>query len=177
MATRTPPLQTRSQFGAYWGAFANTTLLPNASGAPLAASLFVLEAGDVAFLSGNTLFKCDSPGTAGGGDATWSPVDAPVLPGTTAATLITLTQADDRSVIRTTAGTTVVVAAPPLRPNTYISIVQEGLGQVQVTASGGTAPLQHPADFFPYAAQQFSPVGVLYLTSTLVQVLGDLAPT
>lgn len=75
MALRTPPLQPRSQFGSYWGVYANgTTALPNQSANVLPASIFFLEAGDVAFVAGGGLYQCDSPGTAGGGDAVWSAV-------------------------------------------------------------------------------------------------------
>ncbi len=79
MATRTPPLQTRSRFHRDWGNFTSDTLLPNASGAPLAAAMFDLEAGDQAFNDGSvggllSVYVCISAGTAGGGDAVWRPV-------------------------------------------------------------------------------------------------------
>lgn len=71
MALRTPPLQLRSQFGSYWGSYANgSTALPNQSANALPVNLFALEAGDVAYAAGS-LWLCTSPGTAGGGDATW----------------------------------------------------------------------------------------------------------
>lgn len=73
MALRTPPLQARSRFHAYWGSYATANDLPNAPGNPLAAAAFVLEAGDVAYsVADATLYVCTAQGTAGGGDATWS---------------------------------------------------------------------------------------------------------
>lgn len=79
MALRTPGLQPRSQFAAYWGSFANPRVLPNAAGAPLSASLFALEAGDEAYCENTSCrYVCESPGTAGGGDAIWHP-SGPVI--------------------------------------------------------------------------------------------------
>lgn len=73
MATRTPPLQERSSVHAFWGVFPSATFLPNASGAPLPPSAFVLEAGDTAYsIADGTLFVCTGAGTPGGGNATWS---------------------------------------------------------------------------------------------------------
>lgn len=73
MAARTPGLQARSQYHAYWGQFADPTQLPNASGAALAQPEFAkLEVGDVAFsLSDNCRYVCTDVGTVGGADATW----------------------------------------------------------------------------------------------------------
>lgn len=74
MATRTPPLQTRSQFQRSWGNFASATALPNASGAPLSAPFFsILEVGDTAYsVADGATYTCTNVGTAGGGDAVWS---------------------------------------------------------------------------------------------------------
>lgn len=74
MALRTPPLQTRSQFGRSWGNFASATALPNASGAPLGAPFFsILEVGDTAYsVADGATYTCTSVGTVGGGDAVWS---------------------------------------------------------------------------------------------------------
>lgn len=74
MSTRTPPLQTRSQFNRSWGNFATAADLPNASGAPLAAPFFsILEVGDTAYsVADGATYTCTSVGTAGGGDAVWS---------------------------------------------------------------------------------------------------------
>jgi hypothetical protein len=74
MPTRTPKLQTRSQYNPHWGVYANPGTLPNASGAPLLAADFTLEAGDVAYVTGSGLYVCVSPGTVGGADATWTAV-------------------------------------------------------------------------------------------------------
>ena len=75
MATRTPGLQSRSQYGSYWGQYASAAALPNASGNPLANPYFAqLEAGDIAFVTGGTLYVCTSAGTLGGADAAWSAV-------------------------------------------------------------------------------------------------------
>lgn len=78
MASRTPPLQTRSQFGSYWGVFADSfTSLPNQSGNVLTAAQFVLEAGDTAYSTEDRRpCVCVDPGTAGGGDAEWRLSDA-----------------------------------------------------------------------------------------------------
>lgn len=90
MATRTPGLQTRSQFHRYWGAFADgVSGLPNQAGNPLVAAQFTLEAGDAAFNTGTVAgapgeYVCFDPGTAGGGDAVWSLVGPGA--GTTVAT-------------------------------------------------------------------------------------------
>lgn len=73
MATRTPGLQNRSQYGSYWGQYASAADLPNASGNPLANPYFAqLEAGDIAFVTGGTLYVCISAGTLSGSDAVWS---------------------------------------------------------------------------------------------------------
>lgn len=74
MATRTPPLQTRSQFGRDWGNYATAADLPNASGAPLGAPFFsILEVGDTAYsVADGATYTCTNVGTAGGGDAVWS---------------------------------------------------------------------------------------------------------
>jgi len=76
MAIRTPGLQVRSQYHAYWGQYATTTALPNGSGAPLPAADFDLEAGDTAYVTGAPagLYECISAGTPGGGDAVWAGV-------------------------------------------------------------------------------------------------------
>lgn len=75
MATRTPGLQTRSQFGNYWGVYATAPLLPNASiPSALAAPQFKLEQGDIAYVQGVGFYQCDSAGTAGAGDAVWSQI-------------------------------------------------------------------------------------------------------
>jgi len=76
MATRTPPLQPRSRVHAYWGSYASSSLLPNASGNPISGGVFAaLEAGDDAYVptggSGHR-WTCTNPGTDGGGDATWT---------------------------------------------------------------------------------------------------------
>lgn len=75
MSTKTPGLQQRSQYHAYWGRFADASALPNASGAALSDPEFSkLEAGDVAFTDDAVLlYLCVSPGTVGGGDALWRP--------------------------------------------------------------------------------------------------------
>lgn len=101
-------------------------------------------------------------------------LDAAALdyPATTAATSITLDANNDRTVIRTTAGTTVTVTVPSLAQGTAILIIQEGAGQVQLSASGVT--LHHPATFLPNAAEQYSEIVLHWKTTTLVQVTGDL---
>mgnify|MGYP001271522396 CR=1 FL=1 len=71
MSLRTPGLQLRSRFHAYWGDFEDPAGdLPNQANNPLPAALFALERGDVAVASG-TRYTCVSPGTPGGGDAVW----------------------------------------------------------------------------------------------------------
>jgi hypothetical protein len=71
MPTRTPKLQTRSQYNPHWGVYASEAALPNGSGAALLAADFTLEAGDVAYVTGSGLYVCASPGTVGGADAVW----------------------------------------------------------------------------------------------------------
>lgn len=82
MSTRTPPLQSRSQFGRSWGNFASATALPNASGAPLAAPFFsILEVGDTAYsVAEGATYTCTSVGTVGGGNAVWSPGNPGLAP-------------------------------------------------------------------------------------------------
>lgn len=72
MASRTPPLQSRSQFHSHWGSFASVGVLPNTIGEVLQADKFVLQAGDLAYVEGAGTFTCVDPGTAGGGDAVWT---------------------------------------------------------------------------------------------------------
>ncbi len=74
MATRTPGLQTRSQYSPFWGVYTAANLLPNASGAALAAPQFKLEQGDIAYVQGVGFYQCDSAGTAGVGNAAWSQI-------------------------------------------------------------------------------------------------------
>jgi hypothetical protein len=68
MATRTPGLQSRSQYHAYWGIYSDgSTGLPNQSGNPLSSpgELDKLEAGDTAYSGevGNAgLYVCTDPG-------------------------------------------------------------------------------------------------------------------
>lgn len=75
MATRNPSVQTRTQYGHYWGVYAAAGVLPNTAGfvAPV-NKLQPLEAGDIAYVTGAGLYQCTAPGTAGLGDATWSAV-------------------------------------------------------------------------------------------------------
>lgn len=78
MASRTPPLQGRSQFHSHWGEFASAAALPNGSGAPLPATQFVLQAGDLAYVTGSGVYYCVSPGVAGGADAVWTLLGSPI---------------------------------------------------------------------------------------------------
>ena len=79
MATRTPPLQLRSQFGRDWGNYADGVIsLPNQSSNVLNATQPVLEVGDRAFAS-SRVWECLDPGTVGGGDAVWRPVGPDIL--------------------------------------------------------------------------------------------------
>jgi hypothetical protein len=75
-------------------------------------------------------------------------------------------------VSRFSAATTVTVTVPTLAPGTRVLLVQEGDGQVQLTADGVT--LQHPTTYNPNAAERYSAIELVWLTATLVQVLGDL---
>jgi|GEM_PF-2842507 len=67
MALRSPVA-----FHNFWGAtFANAGVLPNTAGFVIAAPLN-LEAGDFAYVTGDsTFYVCTSQGTPGGGDAVW----------------------------------------------------------------------------------------------------------
>jgi hypothetical protein len=73
MAARTPGLQPRSEYQAYWGIYASIAALPNGSANPLSAPYVVgqLEAGDTAYVTGLGQYVCKSVGTSGGGDAVW----------------------------------------------------------------------------------------------------------
>lgn len=79
MSTRTPGLQVRSRYHAYWGQYATFTsasvgTLPNQSGNVLSAAEFPkLEAGDTGYVTTTNpgLYFCTSVGTLGGGDAVW----------------------------------------------------------------------------------------------------------
>lgn len=93
-------------------------------------------------------------------------------PAPTAATAITLDADDDRTYIRTTAGTTVTVTVPTLAQGTMVMLCQEGAGQIQLSASGVT--LDYPATFLARAAEQKSEILLHWKTATLVQVTGDL---
>lgn len=74
MATRTPPLQERSQFHRNWGNFASRAAVPNGPSSPLGALvLSLLEAGDLAFAEDvQALYQCRDAGSAGLGDAVWA---------------------------------------------------------------------------------------------------------
>lgn len=87
MASRTPGLQGRSQYHRDWGNFTALSLLPNASGAPLAAADFVLEAGDTAYVDVIGFCYCVSPGGAGLGDAVWRRLDERIIRATSFSTL------------------------------------------------------------------------------------------
>lgn len=71
MALRSP-----NTFHNYWGIVATPGELPNAPGNVIVSSPLNLEAGDIAFVSGeSTLYLCTSPGTVNnGGDAIWAPL-------------------------------------------------------------------------------------------------------
>ena len=66
MASRSP-----TEHHSSWTPVAKVSALPNASGAPLPLPSFFLEAGDTCYVTGVGLFFCASPGSAGGGNATW----------------------------------------------------------------------------------------------------------
>jgi len=80
MAKKNPHLQTRSEYGPYWGVYALPTTLPNAGTNSPANLLEPLEQGDVAYVSGGNapgLYQCDNPGVTfpvPDGLAQWSPV-------------------------------------------------------------------------------------------------------
>lgn len=93
-------------------------------------------------------------------------------PATTSATSITLSASNNRQYIRCTADTTVTVTVPELAQGTAILLVQEGDGQIQLSADGVT--LRHPATFLAQTAEQESEILLHWKTTTLVQVSGDL---
>jgi hypothetical protein len=75
MARRTPNLQTRSQYGSYWGVYATALVLPNTAGAPVAAPKFDLEEGDIAYVQGVGMYQCTSQGGAGAAPpAVWAQI-------------------------------------------------------------------------------------------------------
>lgn len=97
----------------------------------------------------------------------------PGLPAVEAGTTYTLDTPDDRAILRFSSGSTVTVTVPSLAAGTRVVLIQEGAGQVQLSASGVT--LQHPATFDPFTSEENSLIELIWLTSTLVQVVGDLA--
>lgn len=76
MATRTPSLQTRSQYGSYWGVYANAAALPNVGTIAPANKIRPLEQGDIAYVVGAGFYQCDAPGVTAPPDglAVWSAV-------------------------------------------------------------------------------------------------------
>lgn len=84
MSRRTPGLQTRSNFQAYWGIYASAVLLPNGSanpqGLPFVGVGGQLETGDTAYVTGSGLYVCTATGTAGGGNASWRRMDVSSAP-------------------------------------------------------------------------------------------------
>lgn len=73
MATSTPNVQQRNQYGRDWGNYASISVCPNASawagGTDPAAPL---EVGDTAYVTGVGRVYCSDAGTSGGLDAVWS---------------------------------------------------------------------------------------------------------
>lgn len=74
MAGRWPHEQPRNEQPRDYGNYTTPVLLPNAAGNPLPSPRFFLEAGDTATVdvgaaAGN--YRCQDPGTPGGGDAIW----------------------------------------------------------------------------------------------------------
>lgn len=74
MASKTPALQPRSAYHRNWGNYADPTLLPNASGAPLPNPEFSkLEAGDLAYVTTTNpgVYYCQATGGPNNGLANW----------------------------------------------------------------------------------------------------------
>lgn len=173
MATRTPGLQERSRFHAYWGVYATTSVLPNASGAPLASELFALEVGDTAYVTDLGPVVCADAGGAGLGDAIWTIVEIPVIE-TEPGTARSMTNSDNNKIIRFTAGTTITWTVPAgLEPGVTVELVQEGAGQIQVVGSG--VSIRKPATFNPYTNEQYSSLVVTALDTDEALVRGDMA--
>jgi hypothetical protein len=76
MSTKTPTLQTRSQYGRDWGNFTSLATLPNSSSNALANPYFTqLEVGDVAYITGTSQRAvCTAVGTLSGANATWTAI-------------------------------------------------------------------------------------------------------
>lgn len=92
---------------------------------------------------------------------------------TSASTAFSTIAWSDREMIRTTAGTTVTVSVTTLPAGTMISFVQEGAGQIQLSAV--SASLRYDtATFLPRTASQWSMITLIWLTTTSVLVVGDL---
>jgi len=142
MARRTPPLQSRTKFHAYWGIYDNAPNLPNATGNPLTGNAYTaLEPGDTAYLlTGGpaglpATFVCTSAGTAGGGDAVWVPVAmaAGFVPNTRQVIAgAGLTGGGDLSADRTfdvvaNADASIVVTADDIRVGVLATDAQHGL--------------------------------------------------
>ena len=171
MATRTPGLQARSQYGSYWGQYANAAALPNASGNPLANPYFAqLEAGDTALVTGVGTFTCTNPGTLGGGDAVWitPPIDDPNA-------VIDTDTYDSGSSVYATSAAAVSVEVRQARAGKLISIVRADVGSVTFSEIA-PAVIRYPAAFTPVAAERWSRVVLEWHTATEIVLSGDLTP-
>lgn len=89
--------------------------------------------------------------------------------GTTQTGNFTLTQEMSGQSIQINSASAVVVTVPSLWAGTYMELIRMGAGAVSLTASGVTV---NPSSPTPRA--QYSSISLLYLTTTVVLVTGDL---
>lgn len=98
-----------------------------------------------------------------------------VPPEVLAGTSDDMSDEDHGKLIRCTSGSTVTITVPSgLTPGVTVQYLQEGAGQVQISAGGGMT-LRHPATYNPYTNEQWSMLAVIILDSNEALVLGDLA--
>lgn len=91
--------------------------------------------------------------------------------GTTRTTAFTLTQSNSGEFIPVNAGTSVAVTVPSLEVGTTVELWAQGAGKFTLTGFGVTL---QAADGITTPRVQFSSVGLLWVTTTLVFVSGDL---
>jgi hypothetical protein len=92
--------------------------------------------------------------------------------GATKTTAYTLTQANSGELIPVNSASTVAITVPVLTAGTSIELIRQGAGTVTLTLSGTTTLLPTGATAQPRV--QGSTISLLWLTTTLVLVGGDL---
>lgn len=93
--------------------------------------------------------------------------------GTTLTGNATLTQSQTGEIIPVNSASTVTITVPVLEAGTSIELLRKGTGAVALTASGVT--LSGPTGAVLTPRVQGSSISLLWLTTTDVQVSGDLS--